>query len=71
MRMEKIAASGDHVKPRKKSFGQFLKISLKSSTAIFMKKTIVTKVISELKSVSRLKIFPRKYNLGLGKGGGG
>ncbi len=38
--------------------GQFLQKILSPLVILSMEKTMVTKVISELKSVSRLKIFP-------------
>ncbi len=37
--------------------GQFLKKSLSPLVVLSMEKTMVTMVISELKSISRLKIF--------------
>ncbi len=50
--------SGQGVKNVAKSRGQFLKDILSPLVILSMEKTMVTKVISELKSVSRLKIFP-------------
>ncbi len=38
--------------------GQFLKKILSPLVILSMEKTMVTKVISELKSISRLKILP-------------